>query len=99
MQIPLSYILHFRSQAHTLVQATQLDTPHLHIPASNHKFMPHTFVHNLHKYSAFDIYLTYKDETVGLCVCLFAYSSRTEIPICTKFGMLISSEQEENTGG
>jgi hypothetical protein len=32
-------------------------------------------------------------------VCLFAYSSRTDTPICTKLGMLISWDQEEIIGG
>jgi hypothetical protein len=29
-------------------------------------------------------------------ICLFAYSSRKDVPICTKLGMLIPSDQEEN---
>jgi hypothetical protein len=29
-------------------------------------------------------------------MCLFAYSSRTDVPICTKLGMLIPWDQEEN---
>jgi hypothetical protein len=35
-----------------------------------------------------------KMKWVGLC--LFAYSSRTDIPICTKFGMLSPWDQKEN---
>jgi hypothetical protein len=33
--------------------------------------------------------VAYKVEFVGLYICLFAYSSRTDKPICTKLGMLI----------
>jgi hypothetical protein len=32
---------------------------------------------------------------VCVCVCVFAYSSRTEKPICTKLGILIPWDQEE----
>jgi hypothetical protein len=32
-------------------------------------------------------------------MCVFAYSSRTEIPICTKLSMLIYWDQEETIGG
>jgi hypothetical protein len=31
-------------------------------------------------------------------MCLFAYSSRTDTPICTKLGKLIPWDQKENTG-
>jgi hypothetical protein len=36
---------------------------------------------------------------VCLCVCYFAYSSRTDKPICTTLGMLIPWDQEEKIGG
>jgi hypothetical protein len=32
---------------------------------------------------------------VRVYVCMFPYSSRTDIPICTKLGMLMPSDQEE----
>jgi hypothetical protein len=44
--------------------------------------------------------LIYKVEIVGMFVCMFAYSSssRRDKPICTKLGMLIPWDQEENIG-
>jgi hypothetical protein len=41
----------------------------------------------------------YEFETVGMFVCMFAHTTRRNMPICTKLGMLISWDQEENTGG
>jgi hypothetical protein len=35
---------------------------------------------------------------ICMLVCLFAYSSRTDVPICTKLGILIPWNHEENIG-
>jgi hypothetical protein len=39
--------------------------------------------------------LFHKIEIVGMCVCIFAYNSRRNTPICPKFGMLMPSNQED----
>jgi hypothetical protein len=43
-------------------------------------------------------HLIHEAGTVGTCLCAFAYSSRMDIPICTKLGMIISRYQEEKIG-
>jgi hypothetical protein len=50
------------------------------------------------------LYLTYKVEMwdvqyICVFIWMFTYSSRRDKPICTKLGMLILWDQEENIGG
>jgi hypothetical protein len=35
-------------------------------------------------------YIIYTVQIVGMCVCMLAYSSRRDKPICTKLSMVIS---------